>query len=146
MLNSTKSMFSRVPRLKAIPGTTLWTGFFVASCLYCFMGWTTCQQNIALSHWSRVTGIYICLFWEGKKISSLQLTHVKECFTCHLHLHLHHHHHQHLGISSWKNSVNRLQDHSTPSPSKLLRQGAWECLDRVRRPNPGFSGYLSFHP
>ena len=42
------------------------------------------------------------VFFGGKKISSLQLTNVKECFTCHLHLHLHHHHHQNLGISSWK--------------------------------------------
>ena len=55
----------------------------------------TCTIPLITCHW------YLHLpFLEGKKFSSLQLTHVKECFTGHLHLHLHDHHHQHLGISS----------------------------------------------
>ena len=120
-------MFSRVPRLKAIPGTTLWTGFFFASCLYCFMGWTTC----ALSHWSRVTAIYICLFGREKKFSSLQQTNVKECFTCHLHLHLHHHHHQHLGISSWKTLWTDCKTIQHP----LLQNCSAGCL-RMSWPRP----------
>ena len=87
--------------LESNPRHDLVDWFFVASCLYCFLGWTTCQQNMhhPTDHVSLVSTF---VFFGGKKISSLQLTNVKECFTCHLHLHLHHHHHQNLGISSWK--------------------------------------------